>query len=111
LCEASSALLFNGHGREVTALGAREVELRKLHEAATPPLRCRITLGQAIPKGKNMDLIVQKAVEIGTVEIVPIISDRTIVRLDADDAAQQQSKVAGPSPSKRRSNAARTACR
>jgi 16S rRNA (uracil1498-N3)-methyltransferase len=90
------AVLFNGHGREVTAevtaLGAREVELRKLHEAATPPLRCRITLGQAIPKGKNMDLIVQKAVEIGAAEIVPIISDRTIVRLDAEDAAQKQSK-------------------
>jgi hypothetical protein len=108
------AVLFNGHGREVTAevtaLGAREVELRKLHEAATPPLRCRITLGQAIPKGKNMDLIVQKAVEIGAAEIVPIISDRTIVRLDADDAAQKQSKwqtVAIEAPS----NAARTGCR
>lgn len=90
------AVLFNGCGREVTAeisaVGGREIELRKLHEAATPPLRCRITLGQAIPKGKNMDLIVQKAVEIGAAEIVPIISDRTIVRLDADEAAQKQSK-------------------
>ncbi|HSH38913.1 MAG TPA: 16S rRNA (uracil(1498)-N(3))-methyltransferase [Chthoniobacterales bacterium] len=90
------AVLFNGRGREVTAevtaVGAREIELRKLHEAATPPLRCRITLGQAIPKGKNMDLIVQKAVEIRAAEIVPIISDRTIVRLGADDAAQKQSK-------------------
>ncbi len=90
------AVLFNGRGREVTAeitaVAGRDLELRKLHEAATPPLRCRITLGQAIPKGKNMDLIVQKAVEIGAAEIIPIISDRTIVRLDADDAAQKQSK-------------------
>ena len=90
------AVLFNGRGREITAevaaLGAREVELRKLHEAATPPLRCRITLGQAIPKGKNMDLIVQKAVEIGAAEIVPIVSDRTIVRLDPEEAAQKQAK-------------------
>ena len=90
------AVLFNGRGREVTAeitaVAGRDLELRKLHEAATPPLRCRITLGQAIPKGKNMDLIVQKAVEIGAAEIVPIISDRTIVRLDAEDAAQKQSK-------------------
>ena len=39
-----------------------------------------------------MDLIVQKAVELGAAEIVPIISDRTIVRLDAADAAQKQSK-------------------
>jgi 16S rRNA (uracil1498-N3)-methyltransferase len=90
------AVLFNGRGREitaeVTALASRDVELRRLHEAATPPLRCRITLGQAIPKGKNMDLIVQKAVEIGAAEIVPIISDRTIVRLDTDEAAGKQSK-------------------
>ncbi|MGZ5003126.1 MAG: 16S rRNA (uracil(1498)-N(3))-methyltransferase [Chthoniobacterales bacterium] len=89
-------VLFNGRGREITAeivsLGQREVALRKLHETATTPLRCRITLGQAIPKGKNMELIVQKAVEIGAAEIVPIISDRTIVRLDEDDAAQKQSK-------------------
>ncbi|MFL6543134.1 MAG: RsmE family RNA methyltransferase, partial [Chthoniobacterales bacterium] len=65
---------------------------RKLHESTSAPLRCRITLGQAIPKGKNMDLIVQKAVEIGAAEIVPIISDRTIVRLDGGETAQKQSK-------------------
>src|SRR3982074_2004526 len=73
------AVLFNGHGREITAeivdLSGDEVRLRKLHETETPPLRCRIALGQAIPKGKNMDLIVQKAVEIGAAEIAPIISD------------------------------------
>jgi 16S rRNA (uracil1498-N3)-methyltransferase len=90
------AVLFNGRGREITAevvsLDQREVALRKLHESTTPSLRCRITLGQAIPKGKNMDLIVQKAVEIGAAEIVPIISDRTIVRLDEEEAAQKQAK-------------------
>jgi 16S rRNA (uracil1498-N3)-methyltransferase len=63
-----------------------------LHEAETPPLQCRIVLGQAIPKGKNMDLIVQKAVEIGAAEIAPIISDRTIVHVDSESAAQKQSK-------------------
>src|SRR5438105_12691267 len=62
------AVLFNGRGREITAeivdFARDEIRLRKLHEAQTPPLRCRITLGQAIPKRKNMELIVQKAVEI-----------------------------------------------
>jgi 16S rRNA (uracil1498-N3)-methyltransferase len=89
-------VLFNGHGRELTAEiidpGGDEVRLRKLHEAETPPLPCRIVLGQAIPKGKNMELIVQKAVEIGAAEIAPIISDRTVVQLDAESAAQKQSK-------------------
>jgi 16S rRNA (uracil1498-N3)-methyltransferase len=89
-------VLFNGRGREITAeivdLCDDEIQLRKLHEAETPPLQCRIILGQAIPKGKNMDLIVQKAVEIGAAEIAPIISDRTIVQVDSESAAQKQSK-------------------
>ncbi len=90
------AVLFNGRGREITGeiveLGRDKIRLRKLHESETPPLRCRIALGQAIPKGKNMDLIVQKAVEIGAAEIAPLISQRTIVDLDAKEAAQKQAK-------------------
>jgi 16S rRNA (uracil1498-N3)-methyltransferase len=89
-------VLFNGQGREITAeivdLGGDEIRLRKLHEAETPPLRCRIVLGQAIPKGKNMELIVQKAVEIGAAEIAPIISDRTVVRVDSESSVQKQAK-------------------
>ncbi len=89
-------VLFDGGGREltaeITATDAAQIQLRKLHEAHTPPLRCRITLGQAIPKGKNMDLIVQKAVEIGAAEIAPIISDRTVVRLDEENAVAKLSK-------------------
>jgi len=90
------AVLFNGRGREITAeivdLARDEVRLRKLHETETPPLRCRIILGQAIPKGKNMDLIVQKAVEIGAAEIAPLISERTIVDLNPKEAEQKQVK-------------------
>ena len=89
-------VLFNGRGRELTAEIAAfaddEIRLRKLHEADTTPLRCRIVLGQAIPKGKNMDLIVQKGVEIGAAEIAPIISNRTIVQLDSESALQKQTK-------------------
>ena len=90
------AVLFNGHGREITAeiidLAGDQVRLRKLHETETPPLRCRITLGQAIPKGKNMDLIVQKAVEIGAAEIAPLISERTIVDLGLKEVEQKKTK-------------------
>src|SRR3954471_18066276 len=89
-------VVFDGRGREltgeITSTDSAEIQLRKLHEAQTPPLRCQITLGQAIPKGKNMDLIVQKAVEIGAAEIAPIISDRTVVRLDEESAASKQAK-------------------
>jgi 16S rRNA (uracil1498-N3)-methyltransferase len=89
-------VLFNGKGRELTAeitnVGDGEIGLQKLHESETAPLRCRIVLGQAIPKGRNMDLIVQKAVEIGAAEIAPIISDRTIVQIDSENASQKQTK-------------------
>ena len=93
--QGEKLVLFNGLGREITAEivdVSDEIRLRRLHEAETLPLKCRIILGQAIPKGKNMELIVQKAVEIGAAEIAPIISDRTIVQLDPEDATQKQSK-------------------
>jgi 16S rRNA (uracil1498-N3)-methyltransferase len=90
------AVLFNGRGREITAeivdLSGDEVRLRRLQETETPPLRCRVTLGQAIPKGNNMDLIVQKAVEIGAAEIAPLISERTIVDLGPKEAEQKKTK-------------------
>lgn len=90
------AVLFNGRGRALTAeaieVGRQQIRFRKLHETETPPLRCRITLGQAIPKGKNMDLIVQKAVELGAAGIAPLISERTIVHLSPNDAVQKQAK-------------------
>jgi 16S rRNA (uracil1498-N3)-methyltransferase len=96
LKRGDKAVLFNGRGRELTAevthASRDEVQWKPLHETETPPLRCRITLGQAIPKGKNMDLIVQKAVELGAAEIAPVISERTIVDLDPDEAAQKQAK-------------------
>jgi 16S rRNA (uracil1498-N3)-methyltransferase len=96
LAPGDKIVVFDGRGRELTAeitsTDGSEVQLHKLHEAQTPPLRCQITLAQAIPKGKNMDLIVQKAVEIGAAEIAPIISDRTVVRLDEESAAAKQTK-------------------
>src|SRR5881398_1156577 len=93
---AGRVVVFNGRGHEITAEIAKvtrdEILLRKMHEARVPPLPCRITLAQAIPKGKNMDLIVQKAVEIGAAEIAPLISERTIVDLDAKEAEQKKAK-------------------
>ena len=41
-----------------------------------------ITLYQAIPKGDKMDMIIQKAVELGAAKVVPVVTDRVIVKLD-----------------------------
>ena len=96
--EGDKAVTFNGQGREATVLIApestkREVRLKVLQSTKSPALSCRITLAQAIPKGKNMDLIVQKATELGAAEIAPLVSERTVAKLDGDDtAAAKQEK-------------------
>ena len=89
-------VLFDGRGREITgeivALRRGEIDLRRSNESESPPLRCHVALAQAIPKGKNMELIVQKAVELGAAEIFPLISARTIVDLDEKEARRKQAK-------------------
>lgn len=79
--------VFNGRGHEaqarITETGKDSVRLTILQHSRTPSLRCHITLAQAIPK-KNMDLIVQKATELGVSAIVPLLSERTLVQLDED---------------------------
>ena len=65
-----------------------KVEKEKIHlvESFTVPCLAEpsinITVYQTIPKSDKMDSIVQKAVEIGVYDIVPIITNRCIVRPD-----------------------------
>lgn len=61
-------------------------------ECPPAPALASVTLCQAIPKGANMDLIIQKAVELGVSAIVPLITDRTIVRLNAREAEAKRQK-------------------
>jgi 16S rRNA (uracil1498-N3)-methyltransferase len=44
----------------------------------------KITLLQGVSKGDHMDLTIQKAVELGVTEIIPLICERTVVNLKAD---------------------------
>lgn len=76
--------VFDGCGHrakaEVLSVSRDHVSL-KLGETLTPPPPLpAITLAQAIPKGKNMDLIVQKAVELGIARIQPLVTKNTIVQ-------------------------------
>jgi 16S rRNA (uracil1498-N3)-methyltransferase len=88
-------VLFTGDGREfaatVQSVGSRVTaavgEARSVNRES--PLA--ITLTQCIARGDRMDLIVQKATELGVARIVPVLSRRSVVRLDA---AQAQSKAA-----------------
>lgn len=50
-------------------------------------LPSRIYLFQGLPKADKMELIVQKAVELGVYEVIPVAARRCVVRLDAKKAA------------------------
>ena len=52
-------------------------------------LPCRITLFQGLPKGDKMELIVQKAVELGVSEVVPVEMQRSVVKLDVKKAEKR----------------------
>ena len=64
------------------------VKERKTHSA--PP--CPITLFVAIPKGKIIEDIIQKAVELGVGRIVPLLTERVITHLDREGAEQKRDK-------------------
>ena len=51
-----------------------------------------VTLYMGLPKGDKMELIIQKAVELGVTAIVPVATARSIVRLDAKDGAKKQQR-------------------
>ncbi len=90
------ATVFDGEGNEaeveLVKPGRHGTELRKISVTKTAPLPCRITLAQAVPKGKNMELIIEKATELGVSAIAPLLSERTVVRGTEDDHIRKQSK-------------------
>jgi 16S rRNA (uracil1498-N3)-methyltransferase len=96
LAEADKVTLFDGKGKEASAtilhIAKERVELKLGPALSSPKLRCAITLAQAIPKGRNMDLIVQTATELGASQIVPLLSERAVVRLDEGEAIAKKEK-------------------
>jgi len=64
-------------------------------DAATPSEAeptLAVTLYMGLPKGDKMELIIQKAVELGVTAIVPVATARSIVRLDQKDGAKKQQR-------------------
>jgi 16S rRNA (uracil1498-N3)-methyltransferase len=87
--------LFNGRGGEFAAtLGAAAGRGRVraevgAHDGVERESPLRVTLLQAVARGERMDLIVQKATELGVARIVPLASERSVVRLDERQAAKR----------------------
>ena len=88
-------ILFNGDGREfvgtIEAISGARVsaaigEGREVNRES--PIA--VTLLQCVPRGDRMDFIVQKAAELGVARIAPVLSQRSVVRLAAEQASSKR---------------------
>src|SRR5580692_10326030 len=89
-----SLVLFTGDGREFAATvesasGTRVTAAVGEARSVDRESPLAITLTQCIARGDRMDLIVQKATELGVARIVPVLSRRSVVRLDATQAVSK----------------------
>lgn len=76
---------------KINAVAEKEILLDILEKklCQTEPA-VKITLFQGLPKADKMDMIIQKCVELGIDSIVPVVTERTIVKLDKKEPKKIQ---------------------
>ena len=89
-----SLTLFNGDGQDylgtVSALRGGRVEVEIATSAAgVPDSPLELTLAQGVARGERMDLVIQKATELGVARIVPVLAERSVVRLDGEQSRRR----------------------
>lgn len=77
---------------EVQDVSKKNVNLIIRKQQFTPAPSSSITLLQAVPKGKLLETIIQKATELGANHIVPILSERVVTHLDNESAEEKREK-------------------
>lgn len=90
LREGDAFTVFDGSGAEWSAVlvAARRARTgRARTRSVESPLS--VTLVQGISRGERMDWTLQKAVELGVSRIVPVVAERTTVRLSGERAAKR----------------------
>ncbi|MDB6126099.1 MAG: Ribosomal small subunit methyltransferase [Pedosphaera sp.] len=89
-------VVLNGVGQELLCEAQKpergQLKLTVVQRNNILPLPYQITLLQAIPKGKIIEGIIQKATELGAFRIVPLLSDRVTTQLDDESAASKAEK-------------------
>ncbi len=94
LAVGDRCVLFNGNGLDYPArvIAAGKRELRVVVETAVAIERespLKILLLQGIARGEKMDLILQKATELGITAVHPLVSQRSEVKLDEKRASKR----------------------
>jgi len=87
-------VLFNGDGWDfagrIEAVRGNQVEVGLVaREPGTPESPLSLTLMQGVARGERMDLVVQKATELGVARLVPVLAERSVVRLDRRQAERR----------------------
>ena len=90
----SAAIVLDGEGTEfqceVEDTSRDSLTLRVRQKNFAPALPCSTTLLVGIPKGKIIENIIQKAVELGARRIVPLLTERVVTRLDEEAAEHKR---------------------
>lgn len=89
--------LFDGEGRqaeaEVGAIGGRTAELRVGEPTVAPAGSApRLTVLLSIIKGERMDFCLPKLVELGVGRIIPVLAERSVVKLDGERAEKRRER-------------------
>ncbi len=74
---------------EIISLDQSQLELYVLEEMASTELKQKIYLFQALPKGDRMVTVIEKAVELGVYEIIPVEMKYCVVKLDEKKKASR----------------------
>jgi 16S rRNA (uracil1498-N3)-methyltransferase len=87
--------LFDGRGgewaAEVLAIGRKDVSARvRMHCAIECELPLAVTLALAMPANERMDALVEKATELGVATVQPLLSERSVLRLQGERAARKR---------------------
>lgn len=84
-------LLYQGSRYLAEAVNAQDGQavFRVLDPLPSTEPRLRITLFQGLPKADKMELVIQKAVELGAEAVVPVAMARCVVKLSAGDALRK----------------------
>lgn len=87
-------LIFDGTGFEYTAelseIGKDKCTARITDKSfSTAEPNVKISLFQCLPKSGKMETIIQKAVELGVYEVIPVASERCVVRLRGNSAEEK----------------------
>jgi len=94
--QGEEIIICNGQGKDCYCIINRVSEsditagICSIQDTNTE-LKSKITLFQGLPKMDKMELIVQKAVELGVHEIVPVMTKRTVVKLE--DKKKEEKKL------------------